>query len=79
MMLKIFSCDQNSLRNHNPHLQDNNLHNMVGMDLKDKDKLMGDSTDTINGIYLTVVLMILSIALSMVLSIDDDSDGSSGP
>jgi hypothetical protein len=52
---------------------------MGGMDLKDKDKSMGDSNDTIDGIYLTVVLMILSIVLSMVLSIDDDWDGSSGP
>jgi hypothetical protein len=50
MMLKIFSCDQDSLRNHNPHSQDNNLQNMGGMDMKDKDKSMGDSNDTINGI-----------------------------
>ena len=51
MMLKIFSCDQNSLRNCNPHSQDNNLQNMGGMDLIDKDKSMGDSNDTIDGIY----------------------------
>jgi hypothetical protein len=51
MTLKIFSCDQNSLRNRKPHFQDNNLQNMGGMDLIDKDKSMGDSNDTIDGIY----------------------------